>query len=643
MKTPRPSVISFTAMQSDTTKLPSVYQQFIHTSRYARFNDDLNRRETWPETVDRYISYFRKKTGTEKIPWEELRAAILNLEVMPSMRSLMTAGPALEKDNVAGYNCSYVAIDNQKAFDEIMYVLMCGTGVGFSVESRYVSKLPDVPDEMHETETCIVFKDSKIGWATGFRELISLLYSGKIPSWDVSKVRPAGARLKTFGGRASGPEPLVDLLKFTVSLFKKASGRKLSTLECHDLVCKIADIVVCGGVRRSALISLSDLNDDQIRGAKSGEWWVANGQRRLANNSAVYEGKTDMSTFIKEWKSLHASRSGERGIFSRTACQAIASKYGRRDAKVEYGGNPCLEVILRTLQFCNLSETVVRPCDNEESMKRKVRLATILGTIQSSVTDFRYINKKWKKNCEEERLLGVSLTGIGDNKFFNTPSEELKQVLGRLREHAVEVNKEYAAILGINPSAAITCVKPAGTVSQLVDSGSGIHSRYAKYYIRRVRADKKDPLADFMIKQGVPAEEDFYSKSDWVFSFPIKSPEGSLFRNDRTAVEQLELWKVYQDAWCEHKPSITVYVGDDEWMDVGAWVYKNLAYLSGVSFLPRDNGTYRQAPYEEITEEKYLELAAQIPTAIAWTDLVEETDTTKSSQELACAGGSCEL
>ena len=630
-------------MTQTHTQLPSVYQQFIHASRYARFRDDLNRRETWPETVDRYISFFRKKTNTEAIPWEELRAAILNLEVMPSMRSLMTAGPALEKDNVAGYNCSFLAIDNPKAFDETMYILMCGTGVGFSVESRYVSKLPEVPDELHETETKIVFKDSKIGWATGFRELISLLYSGKIPSWDVSKVRPAGARLKTFGGRASGPEPLEDLLRFTVALFKKAVGRKLSTLECHDLVCKIADIVVCGGVRRSALLSLSDLNDDQIRHAKAGEWWIANGQRRLANNSAVYEGTTDMSTFIKEWKALHASRSGERGIFSRAACQNVASKYGRRDAKVEYGGNPCLEIILRSMQFCNLSEIVVRESDTPESVRRKVELATIIGTIQSTLTDFRYINKKWKKNCEEERLLGVSMTGIGDNKFFNTTSEELRAALSSLRELTVETNKKYAAILGINPSAAITCVKPSGTVSQLVNASSGIHSRYSPYYVRRVRADKKDPLANFMIQHGVPVEEDFYSKSDWVFGFPIKSPETSVFRNDRTAVEQLELWKLYQDAWCEHKPSITVYVGDDEWMDVGAWVYRNLGALSGVSFLPRDNGTYRQAPYEEITEAKFLELSQKVPPKIEWTDLVEGTDTTKGSQELACAGGSCEL
>ncbi len=626
------------------TRLPSIYQDFIHISRYARFNDELGRRETWDETVDRYIQFFQEKTNNnKKVPWEELREAILGLEVMPSMRCLMTAGPALEKDQVAGYNCSYVAIDNTKAFDEIMYILMCGTGVGFSVESKYTNKLPEVPEELHDTDTTVVIADSKIGWASAYREIISLLYSGKIPKWDVSKVRPAGERLKTFGGRASGPEPLVDLIKFTLNIFQKARGRKLTTLECHDIVCKIADIVVCGGVRRSALISLTDLNDDQLRHAKSGDWWAHNGQRALANISAVYDKKVDMDTFMNEWHALYMSKSGERGIFSRAASKAVAMKNGRRDPNHEFGTNPCSEIILRPFEFCNLSEIVVRANDDVESLKRKARLATIIGTLQSTLTDFRYINKKWKNNCDEERLLGVSLTGICDSKLLNKPSQKLAEALDAIRTHCVETNKEFADLLGIPASAAITCVKPSGTVSQLVDSASGIHPRYAQYYIRRVRADMKDPLATFMIEKGYKAEEDFYSKSNWVFSFPMKAPKNSVTRNDMTAIEQLELWKIYQDHWCEHKPSITVYVGDDEWMEVGAWVYKNISVLSGVSFLPRDNGSYRQAPYEEIDEAKYNELLGLQNVDINWVEFMEETDTTTSAKELACTAGACEI
>jgi len=583
------------------TRLPSIYQDFIHISRYARFNDELGRRETWDETVDRYIRFFQEKTNNnKKVPWEELREAILGLEVMPSMRCLMTAGPALEKDQVAGYNCSYVAIDNTKAFDEIMYILMCGTGVGFSVESKYTNKLPEVPEELHDTDTTVVIADSKIGWASAYREIISLLYSGKIPKWDVSKVRPAGERLKTFGGRASGPEPLVDLIKFTLNIFQKARGRKLTTLECHDIVCKIADIVVCGGVRRSALISLTDLNDDQLRHAKSGDWWAHNGQRALANISAVYDKQVDMDTFMNEWHALYMSKSGERGIFSRAASKAVAMKNGRRDPNHEFGTNPCSEIILRPFEFCNLSEIVVRANDDVESLKRKARLATIIGTLQSTLTDFRYINKKWKNNCDEERLLGVSLTGICDSKLLNKPSQKLADALDA-------------------------------------------HPRYAQFYIRRVRADMKDPLATFMIDKGYKAEEDFYSKSNWVFSFPMKAPKNSVTRNDMTAIEQLELWKIYQDHWCEHKPSITVYVGDDEWMEVGAWVYKNISVLSGVSFLPRDNGSYRQAPYEEIDEAKYNELLGLQNVDINWVEFMEETDTTTSAKELACTAGACEI
>lgn len=636
-----------------TTKLPSIYQEFIHTSRYARYRDDLKRRETWEETVTRYIDFFKSKTDSnKKIPWKELQDAILNLQVMPSMRAMMTAGPALDKDNVAGYNCSYIAIDNPKAFDEIMYILMCGTGVGFSIESRYTNKMPEVPDELHETETTIIFRDSKIGWATGYREFVSLLYSGKIAQWDVSKLRKEGERLKTFGGRASGPDPLIDLMNFTKNIFAKAGGRKLSTLECHDIVCKIADIVVCGGVRRSALISLSDINDDQLRNAKSGQWWLADGQRALANISAVYETMPTMDMFMREWVSLYRSKSGERGIFSRAASQAVAAKYERRDPKQEYGTNPCSEIILRPYQFCNLSEAVVRDGDTLEDLKNKVRLATILGTLQCMLSDFRYINKRWKNNTEEERLLGVSLTGIMDHeilsgsrigKVFNKHDTILEDWLDALREEAVKTNKHFAKILGVEESAAITCVKPSGTVSQLVDSASGIHPRYAKYYIRRVRQDKKDPLANFMIGHGYTAEDDFYGKANWVFSFPIKAPEHCLTNIDFSAIKQLELWKIYQDHWCEHKPSITVYVGEDEWMEVGAWVYKNLSCLSGVSFLPRDTGTYRQAPYEEITKEKYEELAAVQNPNIDWTAFHEETDNTEALQTLSCSAGVCEL
>ena len=626
------------------TDLPSVYQQYIAISRYARFIDEAGRRETWNETVNRYIKYFQTRTNNnKKVPWEDLRTAILNLEVMPSMRCLMTAGEALDKDQVSGYNCSYITIDSPKAFDEIMYILMCGTGVGFSVESRYTNKLPEVPDELHDTDTTIIFKDSKIGWASGYREFVSLLYSGKVAQWDVSKIRVAGERLKTFGGRSSGPEPLVDLLKFTLNIFTKAHGRKLTTLECHDIVCKIADIVVCGGVRRSALISLSDLNDDYIRNSKSGSWWLADGQRALANNSAVYEQKPDMDTFLKEWTALYMSKSGERGIFSRAASQAAAAKYGRRDDSLDYGTNPCSEIILRSYQFCNLSEVVVRATDTPADLVRKARLATILGTLQSTLSDFRYINKKWKNNTEEERLLGVSLTGICDHKLLNTPSEELPDILATIRKNCVAVNVEFAKILGVTESAAVTCVKPSGTVSQLVNSASGIHPRYSQYYIRRVRADKKDPLANFMISKGYTAEEDFYAKSNWVFSFPMKAPDGAMLTKDVSAIKQLELWKIYQDHWCEHKPSITVFVGDDEWMEVGAWVYKNMATLSGVSFLPRDTGSYRQAPYEEIDEAQYNTFVAAQATKIDWTEFKEETDTTTSAKELACSAGVCEL
>lgn len=572
-----------------------------------------------------------------------IRQALLDLDVCGSMRVAMTAGEALERDNVAGFNCSYVAVEDIRCFDEIMYVLMCGTGVGFSVERQFISKLPTVSEDFHDTDTTIVVADSKIGWAKAYRELVSLLYQGQVPKWDVSRVRPAGARLRTFGGRASGPQPLVDLFQFSVEVFKKAKGRKLNSLEVHDIVCKIADIVVVGGVRRSALISLSNLTDDRMRNAKMGQWWEENNQRALANNSVCYTEKPDIGAFLKEWTSLYESKSGERGIFSRDASRKIVARSGRRDANFEWGTNPCSEIILRSKQFCNLTEVVVRSGDTLDDLKRKVRLATILGTLQSSLTNFRYLGAAWKRNTEEECLLGVSLTGIMDHEMLSSGSEVLKLWLEEMKEVAIETNREWASKLGINPSTAITCVKPSGTVSQLVDSASGIHPRYSSYYIRTVRTDKKDPLYQFLKDQGVPVEDSIgKEESTAVFSFPMKAPEGSVMRDDMSAIDQLELWKVYAEHWCEHKPSITVYVREEEWLDVGAWVYKHFDLISGVSFLPHSDHVYKQAPYQEITEEVYNDLVAKMP-KIDWDSLVEFDDNTEGAQQLACVSGSCEI
>ena len=634
------------------------YSKYIHTSRYARYLDEKGRRETWEETVARYCDYFYEQMGSTR---GELETAITSMEVMPSMRSLMTAGKALDRDNIAGYNCSYLAVDNVRAFDEAMYILMCGTGVGFSVERQYISKLPEVAEDFHDTDTTIVVADSKVGWAKAYKELLQLLFAGQIPSWDVSKVRPAGARLKTFGGRASGPDPLVDLFRFSVEVIRNAAGRKLTSIECHDLMCKVADIVVVGGVRRSALISLSNLTDERMSKAKHGQWWEDNGQRALANNSVCYTEKPDIGIFMKEWRSLYESKSGERGIFSREAARNVAERNGRRDASFEFGTNPCSEIILRNGQFCNLTEVVVRSEDTYEDLKRKVRQATILGTLQSTLTDFKYLRKHWTTNTEEERLLGVSLTGIMDHPVLSdeTALEEydvstfqdsegnslgsLADVLQELKEIAIETNKEWADKLGIPQSTAITCVKPSGTVSQLVDSASGIHPRYSSYYIRTVRTDKKDPLYKFLGEQGVPVE-DAIGKEDStaIFSFPMKAPEGSVMRDDRNAIEQLELWKIYAEHWCEHKPSITVYVKEDEWLAVGAWVYENFDICSGVSFLPHSNHSYQQAPYQEISEADYNTAIKAMP-SIAWEDFVEGTDNTTGSQELACKGGACEV
>lgn len=624
------------------------YQQFIHKSRYARWLESEGRRETWRETVQRYIDFFidREQLDKDSTETQEIYNAIYNLEVMPSMRCMMTAGEALKRDNVAGFNCSYLHIDHVRAFDELMYVLMCGTGVGFSVERNFINQLPEVAESMHATDTTIVVADSKMGWASAYRELISLLYSGKVPKWDMRKVRPAGARLKTFGGRASGPEPLHDLFVFTVAVFRKAHGRKLTSIECHDICCKIADIVVVGGVRRSALISLSNLSDQRMAKAKAGQWWENEGQRRLANNSVAYTEKPDFSAFISEMQTLYESKCGERGIFSRVAAKKIAERNGRRDPAHNFGTNPCSEIILRSNQFCNLSEVVVREDDDLTSLKKKVKIATIIGTLQSTLTDFRYLRVRWKRNTEEEALLGVSLTGIMDHYLLGKATTDLEKWLTEMKNVAVETNKEWSEKLGINQSTAITCVKPSGTVSQLVNSASGIHPRFSKYYIRRVRGDKKDPLSVFMSDSGIPVESDVMSPNTTdVFSFPVKAPETSVTVKDVGAMEQLKLWKTYQNFWCEHKPSITIYYTDDEYLQVAQWIWDNFDICSGISLLPYSDHVYQQAPYEEIDEEKYKKLVAEMPQNINWEDLaqLETEDNTVGSQELACVGGACEI
>ena len=630
--------------------LPSDYQTFIATSRYARWLDDEKRREYWPETVSRYIEFMdqslREKHNYKMDPVlkAELLDAIISLEVMPSMRALMTAGPALERENVAGYNCSYTPINHPRCFDEILYILMNGVGVGFSVERDDVNQLPVVNEHFEDSSTIIHVADSKAGWARALRELISLLYAGQIPSWDMSNVRPAGSRLKTFGGRASGPDPLEDLFKFTVNIFKNAAGRKLYPMEAHDLVCKIAEVVVVGGVRRSALISLSNLSDGRLRNAKSGEWWTDYPHRALANNSVAYTDTPGMDAFMEEWLSLYQSKSGERGIFNRQAAQAQAAKNGRREYNHPFGTNPCSEIILRPHQFCNLTEVVVRASDDFDSLKRKVRLATILGTFQATLTDFKYLRKVWKQNTEEERLLGVSLTGIFDNKLMtNKGTHQIGPNLREMRQEAVMTNAKYAKAIGIPQSTAITCVKPSGTVSQLVDSASGIHPRYSEYYIRRVRGDIKDPLTQFLMDAGVPAEPDVMNPDNMmVFSFPQKSPNKVTSLN---AIEHLELWLSYQENWCEHKPSITVSVAEDEWMKVGAWVYDHFDEVSGISFLPKSDHTYRQAPYESITKDEYDVLVKESPKQIDWEKLSEYEleDNTESSQTFACTSDACEV
>jgi len=632
--------------------LPTDYQNFIALSRYARWKEDDQRRENWGETVDRYFSYMTEHLKTNynyeltKALKEKLSTQIMNLGVMPSMRALMTSGPALDRCHVGGYNCSYIPVDSPRSFDECMYILMCGTGVGFSVERENVDKLPIVNEHFEDSTTIITVGDSRPGWAKALRELIAMLYVGQVPTWDVSQVRPAGARLKTFGGRASGPAPLVELFQFCIQKFKGAKGRRLFPIECHDIMCKIGEVVVVGGVRRSALISLSNLGDDQMRHAKSGQWWENEGQRALANNSVAFKGKPEMGTFMREWTSLYESKSGERGIFNRQAAKVKALENGRRDADYYFGCNPCSEIILRPYQFCNLTEVVCRVTDDIVSLKEKVRMATILGTLQSTLTNFKYLRKIWKDNTEEERLLGVSLTGILDCPVLNHDYYELSDTLEELRAVAVETNKKIAKDLGIPQSTAITCIKPSGTVSQLVDSASGIHARHSEYYIRTVRGDNKDPLTQFMKDNGIPSEPcAMKPDSTTVFSFPMKSPSGATTRTKMTAIQQLEFWLLYQRYWCEHKPSVTISVKEDEWMQVGAWVYENFDEVSGISFLPFSDHTYAQAPYQDIVGEEYERAYKEMPTSIDWSKLAdyEKEDTTSGGRELACTADACEM
>ena len=619
-----------------SNQLPTDYQNFIALSRYARWKDDEQRRETWSETVTRYFDYMAghlRDNCNYKLPdslRDELEEAVLNIAVMPSMRALMTSGP----------------VDSPRAFDETMYILMCGTGVGFSVERNCIDKLPLVAEDFHRTDTVIKVGDSRPGWAKSLKELIAMLYSGQIPEWDVSEVRPAGARLKTFGGRASGPQPLVELFEFVVQKFRNAAGRRLYPIECHDIMCKIGEVVVVGGVRRSALISLSNLNDDQMAHAKSGQWWEHEGQRALANNSVAYKVKPEMGTFMREWLSLYDSKSGERGIFNRQSAIKQAAKNGRRDTEYDFGCNPCSEIILRPYQFCNLSEVVVRQSDTLDTLKEKVRLATILGTFQATLTNFKYLRKIWKDNTEEERLLGVSLTGIMDNPMTSKAGERLNVLLGLLKDEAVRTNEAIAKQLGIPQSTAVTCVKPSGTVSQLTDAASGIHARHNPFYIRTVRGDNKDPLTQFLVSQGIPSEPDVMKPdSTTVFSFPMQSPLGAITRTQMNAIEQLELWLTYQRYWCEHKPSVTISVKENEWMDVGAWVYKHFDEVSGISFLPFSAHTYQQAPYQDIDKDEYKKFLTKMPKNVDWSLLqeFEKEDTTTGGRELACTAGVCEI
>ena len=636
----------------DNGSISDPYRNFIHVSRYSRWLEEKGRRETWVETVDRYMDFMKAHLvknydyNEKDSIFSEVRDSIINHRVMPSMRAMMTAGPALERDNIAAYNCSFIAVDSLRAFDEAMYILMNGTGVGFSVEQKHVANLPVIAEELYPTNTTIVVEDSKLGWAKSFKELIGLLVTGQIPEWDMSKVRPAGAKLKTFGGRASGPEPLNDLFKFTVEQFKIAKGRRLKPIEAHDLMCKIGEVVVVGGVRRSALISLSNLDDFEMAKAKSGQWWETEPQRALANNSAVYNMKPNTAQFLREWRNLYESKSGERGIYNLDAVRKHIDKFDRRDSSKVAGTNPCGEILLRANQFCNLTEVVISAEDTVETLLEKVRVATILGTWQSTLSNFKYIRKTWQSNTEEERLLGVSLTGIFGNKLTGTMHSNLASMLDEMRELAVSENAKEADKLGINHSTAITTVKPSGTVSQLTGVSSGIHPWYSKYYIRSVRADNKDPMTEFLKDFGVPNEPDVM-KPDMttVFYFPIKAPKGATVTKDMSAIDHLEVWKAYRTHWTEHNPSVTINVAEDEWLDVGAWVFKNFDSIGGVSFLPLSEHSYKQAPYQEVTKEEYDQAVKSMPSRIPWESLplYELEDTTTGSQELACTAGACDV
>ncbi len=637
---------------NDHGSIKDFYRNFIHISRYARWIESENRRETWVETVDRYMSFMKNHLVTNHgysendKTFEEIRNAVINHKIMPSMRALMTAGPALDRDHIAAYNCSFIAVDSPRAFDEAMYILMNGTGVGFSVEQKYMSLLPVVAEELYKTDTVIVVDDSKLGWAKSYKELIALLYQGQIPKWDLTKVRPAGARLKTFGGRASGPDPLDSLFRFTIDIFRNSAGRRIKSIEAHDLMCKIGEVVVVGGVRRSALISLSNLDDFEMAKAKSGQWWEDNGQRALANNSAVYNIKPNTAQFLREWRNLYESKSGERGIYNIESVRKHVDKFGRRDSSKVMGTNPCGEILLRPNEFCNLTEVVIEADDKVEDLAEKVRLATILGTWQSTLTNFKYIRKTWKDNCKEERLLGVSLTGIYGNKITSTNNKDLPGILDSLREESVLTNSQEAEKLGINPSLSITCVKPSGTVSQLTGVSSGIHPWYSEYYLRSVRGDNKDPLTSFLKDAGIPNEPDVMKPEDTtVFYFPIKAPKNSVLTKDLTAIDHLEMWKTYRKHWTEHNPSVTINVREDEWLRVGSWVYDNFDSVGGVSFLPSSEHTYKQAPYQEITKEEYEKSLSEMPTTIDWSvlSLYETVDTTTGSQELSCTAGVCEI
>ena len=637
---------------NDNGSIKDHYRNFIHISRYARWIESENRRETWVETVDRLINFMKsylvenydyKKDDTI---FDDMRNAILNHQIMPSMRALMTAGPALERDHIAAYNCSFIAVDSPRAFDEAMYILMNGTGVGFSVEQKYTDHMPTVAEQLFPTATTIVVEDSKLGWAKAYKELIALLYQGQIPNWDMSKIRPAGARLKTFGGRASGPEPLHALFQFTVDIFRNAAGRRLKPIEAHDIMCKVGEVVVVGGVRRSALISLSNLDDFEMAKAKSGNWWETEGQRALANNSATYNMKPNTAQFLREWRNLYESKSGERGIYNLDSVRKHIDSFGRRDSSKVAGTNPCGEILLRPNEFCNLTEVVIEADDTEDSLKKKVELASIFGTWQSTLTNFKYIRKSWKDNCEEERLLGVSLTGIYGSKLTSTGTTKLAKLLDSLRETAVETNRVEAEKLGINQSMSVTCVKPSGTVSQLTGVSSGIHPWYSEYYIRSVRGDNKDPLTVFLKDCGIPNEPDVMKPNDTtVFYFPIKAPKGATVTEDISAIDHLEMWKIYRNHWTEHNPSVTINVHEDDWMKVGAWVYDNFDEIGGVSFLPASEHTYKQAPYQACSKEEYQEAVKKMPTNIPWEMLTvyETSDGTTGSQELSCVAGSCEI